>query len=251
MATLVYDGSWPGFLTTVFEVYERKLKEVNIERADFHQPSLLDQSVTVATDHIKAERVSAGLRKRTVAGISNLYAAYLSETGGIENYMLKYIMLVFSVKGNEQAFADPSVLKIMQVAKMVMRESHRMKAFVRFMQGRDNIYFAAISPDFNVLPLVVSHFEKRFADQKWVIYDERRRYGIYYDLKEAEEVIFPEGFGFSPKESTYLLSEGEIAYQSLWKEYYKSTTIVSRLNTRLHLRHVPRRYWKYLTEKYQ
>ena len=32
-------------------------------------------------------------------------------------------------------------------------------------------------------------------------------------------------------------------------EYFKSTNIKSRKNMKLHLQHVPKRYWKYLTEK--
>jgi probable DNA metabolism protein len=43
--------------------------------------------------------------------------------------------------------------------------------------------------------------------------------------------------------------EDESAYQYLWKNYFTSVNIVSRKNTKLHLRHIPKRYWKYLTEK--
>jgi probable DNA metabolism protein len=44
-------------------------------------------------------------------------------------------------------------------------------------------------------------------------------------------------------------SEDEGIYQNLWKNYFNSVNIASRKNTRLHVRHIPKRYWRHLTEK--
>ena len=78
----------------------------------------------------------------------------------------------------------------------------------------------------------------------------KRKYGIYYDLHTVEFVTIDiEGKSkpdFSNKE---LFQENEAVYQLLWKDYFKSTNIKSRKNMKSHLQHVPRRYWKYLTEK--
>ena len=41
-----------------------------------------------------------------------------------------------------------------------------MLAFVRFELLQDEVYFAKIEPDFNVLPLFRKHFKERYADQK-------------------------------------------------------------------------------------
>ena len=94
-------------------------------------------------------------------------------------------------------FGNPTVLKIAQAAKMVGREKHRMEAFVRFHRIDQEIYYANVEPDFNVLPLISNHFQKRYADQKWVIYDLNRNYGNvspqiqHYDnmdrVKESDE----------------------------------------------------------------
>ncbi|HCV81945.1 MAG TPA: DNA metabolism protein, partial [Zunongwangia profunda] len=51
------------------------------------------------------------------------------------------------------------------------------------------------------------------------------------------------------KNNPDVLHENEISFQKLWKSYFESTNIKSRKNTKLHLQHVPKRYWKYLTEK--
>ena len=42
------------------------------------------------------------------------------------------------------------------------------------------------------------------------------------------------------------LDPKEKEFQQLWKTYFKSTNIESRQNLKLHLKHVLKRYWKYL-----
>jgi probable DNA metabolism protein len=44
-------------------------------------------------------------------------------------------------------------------------------------------------------------------------------------------------------------ADDEDLYRSLWKAYYKAINIPERKNTRLRLRLMPRRYWKYMPEK--
>jgi probable DNA metabolism protein len=38
-------------------------------------------------------------------------------------------------------------------------------------------------------------------------------------------------------------------YQTLWKQYFKSIAIEGRINPRLQMQHMPKKYWKYLIEK--
>lgn len=246
MTTLVYDGSWAGFLTAVFEVYELKMKDAVIQSFVNFQPTVFGKSKIVLSDQFKAERVWSGLRaKLTTSGSGNIYSAFLSELPDIENQLLAFIQLSIKMKGAEKAYGDPAVLKVAQVAKMVHREKHRMEAFIRFELTKDNIYYAHIEPDFNVLPLITRHFKNRYADQQWLIYDLKRKYGIFYNLTTVEDVCLE----FNENTDS-IFSESEALYQTLWKDYFKHVNIASRKNTALHLRHVPRRYWKHLTEKH-
>lgn len=244
---LVYDASWFGFLTAVFEVYERKLKETIIVTSEKYQPTAFNDRLEIYTDKQKAKRVWLGLQKHvSVAGLNSVYSSFLSGLPCMEDHLLAFIQMAFSTKGGEFAYGNPSVLKVNQVAKMVHREKHRMEAFIRFRLTKDDIYYAVIEPDFNVIPLLITHFQKRYADQKWLIYDLRRKYGIYYDLEKVEEVLIEVSH---KNESPSAFSDLEDNYQSLWKDYFKHVNIVERKNTKLHLQHVPKRYWKYLTEK--
>lgn len=66
----------------------------------------------------------------------------------------------------------------------------RVLQFMRFQKTADQVYFGIMEPLYNVYPLTIYHFRDRFADQPWIIYDARRRYGYYYDLKEVNEITF-------------------------------------------------------------
>jgi len=125
-----------------------------------------------------------------------------------------------------------------------------MKAFIRFVKSDDGLYTAVVEPDFNVLPLIVEFFKNRYADQDWLIYDLRRNYGFHYSANEIHEVsgnindTIPNPYGLELN-----IDPKELEYQHLWSTYFKSTNIEARKNLKLHLRHVPKRYWKYLVEK--
>ena len=107
----------------------------------------------------------------------------------------------------------------------------------------------------NVLPLITGHFKDRFADQCWLIYDIKRAYGYYYNLKEVHEVTFGEdsreGHLVTGMLDESLMDKDEKLFQQLWKTYFKAICIKERLNPRKHRQDMPVRYWKYLTEKQQ
>ncbi|MEM9076006.1 MAG: TIGR03915 family putative DNA repair protein [Bacteroidota bacterium] len=249
--TLIYDGSFNGFLTAVFIAFEEKLNVADIQTNAQCQNGLFSENETIFTNVEKAKRVWNGIRNKSHSAISNIYFAYLSEMEGVELLLFQYIQKLMASKNKKHMdFSDESVLRISQLARSVGREKHRMESFVRFQLTQDHIYFANIEPDFNVLPLISKHFRNRYADQKWLIYDVKRKYGIFYDLNAVEIVslnLQEIHFNKVHKSDTFLNEEYD--YQTLWNDYFKSTNIKSRINKKLHTQHVPKRYWKYLSEK--
>lgn len=247
MTLLTFDGSWYGLLCCIFDVYEYKLGAVSVNADAHSQTDAFGSERTVYTDPGHAARVSKGLAgKLSAKAMGDLYACFLSELPEAPSLIVRYARAVFSDGLTENAFGNTDVLRVTQIGKMVSRERHRMKAFIRFQLTSDNIYFAEIEPDYNVIPLIAGHFRRRYADQEWIIYDKRRKYGIYYDLQKVEEVQFTFSEG---KTNPNAFAESEALYQNMWKDYFKHVSIDSRKNTALHLRHVPKRYWKHLIEK--
>ncbi len=252
MTVFLYDGSFEGLMTAVFEVYEYKIGDVSIQIVGKSNASLFGESREVKTDSQKANRVIKKLKDKLTSGaISQLYKTFLSEIAGIEDTIFRYIRYVISSKeAVENNYGHSDVLMLQQTSRKVHREKHRMEAFVRFQLTKDELYYAVIQPDFNVLPLISRHFETRYADQRWLIYDALRKYGLYYDLNTVEEVQlnFTDGTG-NGKNIKQMYAEDEILYQQLWQQYFKSVNIAARKNMKLHIQHMPKRYWWLLTEK--
>lgn len=150
----------------------------------------------------------------------------------------------------EENFSSHAVLRVAQIGRQLFREKHRFEAFVRFQKLQDDTFYATIEPDFNILPLITTHFVRRYADQEWIIYDIKRQYGIHYNLKQVQEIHFDfqqiNKYGEAPEEA---FDAQEDLYQLLWKVYFKNVNIPARRNMKLHKKHAPVRYWKYLVEK--
>jgi len=254
MRTFVFDGTFEGLLSAVFDQYELKPETTRLVWNKFHQPGLLDEDHIVITDEAKANRVWQGMKKKiSLDWQQRFYKAHLSELPETFQHLFDFARYIFdNPKGAETNYGHPSVMAISQIDKSVNRERHRMKAFIRFQKTSDGIFYAPIEPDFNVLPLIVPFFKNRYADQMWIIYDIRRKYGMFYNLEKVEEI----SIDFVPDiatTSTFLpsqaIDEKEELYGLLWNDYFRNTNIPARKNMKLHLQHVPKRYWKYLTEK--
>jgi probable DNA metabolism protein len=250
MHQLLYDGTMAGLLTAIFDVYDSRLQEVRLCKEDQLQPDVFAVQRAVITDAVKARRVWKGLGKKiTPAALDQLYYCFLSEEPGMEDILLSYVRYAFaSGRSMEEDFSHPAVLHVVQTARKVWREKHRMEAFVRFSLLKDGLFYAMVSPDHNVLPLILPHFRSRYADQRWLIYDSIRKYGIHYEpagglcgevhieWKDTDEI-------------RDALEPHDALYQQLWKDYFHHTGIPERANRKLHLRHMPLRYWRHLTEK--
>ena len=250
---LIYDGSFEGLLTVIFECYNQKLQPDFIVKEQHYQPDMFDETLNVASDGAKARRVLRGLGKKISApGIVNLIKFFHSEFSDVGFTIYEFVKLSLSSPVNiEKDYRQPSVLRIEKVVKMVNREIHRMHAFVRFQKTVDDIYASTIVPDFDVIPFIGDHFKKRYADQQWLIYDVKRDYGLYYDL-QTMRIIYLENPAWSGRQKIKpsSLNEEERTFQEMWKAYFDSTCIKERKNMRLHLQHLPRRYWHYLPEKF-
>ncbi|MBC5993651.1 TIGR03915 family putative DNA repair protein [Pontibacter cellulosilyticus] len=252
MGLYTYDGTFEGLLTVVFEAYERKTWPHTIEQEHLAQPSMFGQNIAVTTDEEKVSRVWKGLQKKlSVGALKALYHTYLWEQPGFEMLLFDYMKLAIDSKECiEDNYAASCVLRVQQAAKQMFREKHRMEAFVRFQKTADDLYYATISPDFNVLPLIIQHFEKRYADQRWVIYDTQRKYGAFYDLNAVTLVnLESQPDKRTSSAANNIFSEEEDKYKQLWQVYFDHVNIPERKNPKLHLRHIPKRYWKYLSEK--
>lgn len=253
MLVFRYDKTFEGLLTAVFDAFSRKEIPQKLIGIDDVEPMFTETSYLVTTQDDKSGRVWQGLEKKLSKTARNmLWATWLSEEPESDELLFRYICKAFNSKASfEVNFNDADVLEVTQLAKKVGREAEHIRQFARFQKAADNMYFAPISPKYNALPLSVEYFKDRFADQQWVVYDMKRGYGFYYDLKTVVEMTL-DGEGshlLTGKLDESMMAEDEKLFQELWKGYFKALTIKERINLKLQRQHMPVRFWKYLTEK--
>ena len=250
MTLFFYDKTFDGLLTAVFNAYSRRTFPDRLLRIGEPTPLFTDETYTVVTDTARAERVRRGLmRKLPTEATTMILRAWLSEQPAVDELLFRYIRKALDAPESIATnFADPDVLEVRNLALKVSREAHKLKQFVRFSKTADGLYVAPIRPLYNALPLAVPHFTDRFADQPWVIYDLRRRYGYHYDLHTAREVTLADDAALRSRLSPDLLAADEQRFQDLWRTYFRSLTIRERLNPRKQRQDMPIRFWPHLTE---
>ena len=259
MTVYTFDHTLDGLLTAVFDAYALHQMPESLSVEGDILPMFCNEVHQVRTAEDKARRVWAGLEKRlSREALRLITVAWLSEEKELSTPLFHYIYKVFLQKEGapsiERNFSDPDVLFVTNTGRRVMHEQLRMKQFIRFQKTKDGTYLGVVSPDHNVLPLIISHFRDRFGDQPWLIYDARRRYGFYYDRQQVVRITFEdeEALPFDLDTghlNSEVLSQDDQLFQDLWRTYFKAICIRERMNPRKQLSDMPRRYWKYMTEK--
>ncbi|QOW20505.1 UdgX family uracil-DNA binding protein [Lysobacter ciconiae] len=133
---------------------------------------------------------------------------------------------------------DPDVVAASALAAAVRRDTHKMKAFVRFRQIREGeeAYVAWFEPDHWILDRVAPFFAKRFAGMRWAILTPYR--SVRWDGASLD---------FGPG-GVRADAPAEDAREDLWLTYYANIFNPARLNPTMMRQEMPQKYWKGLPE---
>ncbi|MCM0649696.1 TIGR03915 family putative DNA repair protein [Clostridium swellfunianum] len=244
MICYIFDGSFEGLLTSIYEAYYSKKKPEEIIPQWQFQATLLTEPIHIQTDIVKSKRVYEAIKtKISKDALKIIYHVYLSELEGCCTLIYNYIKLGFKLGSEiDLHLHRDCVLGMHNTEKKVTYECHRMLGFVRF-KSIDNMFYSAIEPDHNILGLIASHFASRLPNENWIIHDLKRNLALFYNKKEwiVTELT-------KVKAEDFIVMEEPELYETLWKEFYQTIAIEDRKNPRLQKRMMPARYWKHLTE---
>ena len=187
---LIYDGSFAGFLTAVYQVFDQNLKEVCVVKPKHYEPEMFAEGKIVKTSNLKAKKVWHSLQLKVSKHAANeLYKVFLSEIKGTEDALLRYIIHAYSAETFSHAdYTNVYVLRVHQVAKMVDREIERLKDTTVLESSNTDVSVGVINSNFDVLPLLGKYFSRVFKDKKWVVYDKKRNYGLFYNLQSLTQI---------------------------------------------------------------
>lgn len=245
MLIYVYDGSFEGILTSIFEAFFRKEEPDAVLSEQGLQQDITASYTFIVTDPAKSDRVYASIRRNiSEDALKNVYHTFLSEEPDAGMLIYRYLKLGWRMGSKvDLHLSDNTVFRIMDINRRLEHEVHKLMGFVRFRQVEGGIFYSSICPDNNVVELLAPHFAERLSDQKWIIHDVRREIAALYNMRDW--IVSEFSAGDIPGGT-----EEEKLFAGLWKEFFNILEIPSRINPKLQRQLMPRRYWDHLTEKW-
>ncbi|WP_082652134.1 TIGR03915 family putative DNA repair protein [Gorillibacterium timonense] len=237
----VYDGTADGLLTCIFESYARKIIPIDIQPEGSAEPVLFDV-IEIPTVEEKARRVEQGIRSKLgQEALDLIQNGILTCHPHKELVVLRYVRL--GLREGQDALnrlADDTVHSLHKAVQGLNREVNKWMGFIRF-SAYGQVLVAEIEPLNEVLPLLAPHFCDRYEREAFLIYDRTHKKALVHRpgehvIMEVDELTLPEA------------SRDEEAYRTMWQRFYETIAIQERINPRGRMNHMPKRYWKHLTE---
>ena len=234
----IYNDNFISLLNLINYLIKNNIKPLNIKNS-FYSPSLFDNLVTL---EINDNKNIFNLFERNI--LKRIYYVFLSENRNKE-LIIYYFVLNYYKYGETIIYRKnlKCVYETLKIANYVSRENHKFKGFVRFKVLENNILYAEIEPENNILEILSMHFIKRLKNELWIIHDKRRKIVSLYDKKN---------FHITVDDNFKLLniqeSDNEENIQNMWKTFYKTIGIHERKNDRCRMNFMPKKYWKNILE---
>lgn len=238
---LLYDGSFEGFLSLIYEVYYKKLKPTNIYKI-LPNEIIFDEIKNIKTNEENYQKVLDAIKTKFPKNIlEKILNIFMCDSRNFEMALLEYIVLGFKDTKQLNNINNSSVFYLNSLEKELFKNVHKMYAFVRFEELKDGSLYAKLECKFNVVYFLAKHFLKRFNNQNFIIHDINRKLAFIKidDNYSLQEVAFFE----EPNKS-----QNEDKFQKLWKSFFIGVTIKERINSKLQTQLVPLIYRTYMTE---
>lgn len=242
-STLIYkyDGSFEGLMCCVFESYERNEVPDKIYGPDYFQLTFFPVK-EIQTDEKKAQRVLSSIPKKmsskTLFFVKRCFLTCLEQK---EWYILMFLRLGYEHGAKIlNMISNDIVNALFRAENNLANEAHLYTGFIRF-SVINNILATQIDPKNFVLPILGKHFANRYPSEQFIIYDSTHGMALVYDTK-AVHICPMEDFVIPAPDAS------ELEYRKLWQMFYNTIAVPGRENPKCRMSHMPKRYWKYMTE---
>lgn len=238
-----------GILTAIYEGFTEKNKRADYQDGDIciaigevQDLFLFAETKEVKTDLDKAQKTLYSMQKK----IS--YLAYKQVLSALCHFDKERGNAVFGflVKGFPmgakvmEALSDPYVMRVMELARKVDNEAHLFKGVLRFHDVGKFLY-SEIEPKCNVLPRIMEHFENRYPNEHYIIYDKKKQAALVHPAYQQSFFVYGEEWNMD-------LTQYTDDFETLWKEYFSHIAIKERYNPKCQNNLLPKWYRKHMPE---
>lgn len=237
-----YDGSYQGFLCCVAECFRDKRLPQGIECLDEPQETLFGVKEIETVPEL-AERVERSIPlKISSEAYQMVRNAFLTCLEKKEIKIVRFLLLGYKYGAKvTQLTTNEDVYALNKALLYLKNEAHFHVEFLRFSDFGDFLA-AVITPNNSVLPLIAPHFCDRFSGENMMIYDKTHKQGFLYQKDGRREFFHADSIELPPPDPE------EKRYRELWKHFYNTIAVEGRINPRLRMNMMHKRYWVNMTE---
>jgi len=169
-------------------------------------------------------------------------AATVIQANDPARFALLYALVWRAHRGEKQILhdvADPLVVRVTRLAQAVRRDTHKMRAFLRFrevIEAGATRYVAWFEPSHFIVEANTEFFVRRFATMTWSILTPYR--SVHWNGVETEF-----GPGADPAD---VPDDDRLA--DYWRAYFSSIFNPARLKVAAMTSEMPKKYWRNLPE---
>lgn len=244
------EDSLENIFTAIYLTYEENREAGETCLALDDEPMLFAEDVRVETNSARAVKVMRTLERRF--GEKNyleVCMALASEDAGKAQAVYRTVARGLDERcGRGHLFDDLTdryVLRAFELARKAGREIGHLEGFLRFQELENGILYAKIAPKCNAITFLMAHFADRLPVENFVIYDSRRNLFGIHPARRQWYLLLGEEDGAEPE---LCLSEEEIQYQELFKQFCRAVSIRDRENLPLQRNMLPLRFREYMVE---
>jgi probable DNA metabolism protein len=241
---LLYDGSFEGFLSLIYEVYYKKLRPKKIYKI-LPNEMIFEEIKIIETKEENYQKVLEAIKaKFSKAQVQKILNIFMCDSKDFEMALLEYIILGFKEPKQLNNINNSCVFYLNSLEKELFKNVHKTYAFIRFEELEDGCLYGKIQCRFNVVYFLAKHFLKRFNNQNFIIHDINRKLAF---IKIDENYSIQEVSFFEQPNH----SQNEDKFQKLWKSFFTGVTIKERINLKLQQKLVPLIYRTFMNEFFE
>lgn len=250
MRVYVCEDYFENILTGVYEAWEYALshghEQVRLELQKEDTFCLFTEYIEVRTNQEKAEKVIRSVKRKLSEEVfAHIYQAALSYREEKADRIYRFLIEAMK-RGNKilKEYANPAVMPLYELVRNVGNESHHLLGFIRFEELQGKILFAKITPKNRVLTIVAPHFADRLNTENWMIYDSVHEEAAIHEKGKDWYLMGVKEGDFN----TFAAEKTEEEIQHLWRTFFETVAIESRVNEKLQKQMLPLRFRQNIVE---
>ena len=202
---------------------------IQLRKEPVFQQTIFDEYIHVNGDTSKAEKVIRSIR-RDISDEAYLYVYYasLSDEEDALQAIYQFLRVGFATGSSVlEQYANPSVMRIVELRRKVGNECHHFREFARFESLNGSVYVSHLEPKSDVIMLVGRHFADRMPSEHWMIIDDKRKIACIHPKDGTNYLRYLTDEEFDTLRKT---EEYTDTYTDLWKTFFHAVGIKEREN---------------------